>query len=145
MGFELLHRADELSARVMASIWDDVGGYSAPSMRREDLEAGVRNTTRSAVRAFVHASGPTQRDLEVARDIGATRALQGVPLDAVVQAFRRTERVMSEAFVSSGGTLQPEDLRAGLRRLADCMDSSVPRRSPPTARSRTASRRTWWA
>lgn len=122
MSGELLHRANELSARVIASIWDEVSGYSAPSMRREDLEAGVTNTTRSALRAFVHSCGPTPRDLDVARDIGATRALQGVPLDAVVQAFRRTERIMSEAFVSSSGLFEPEDLRAGLRRLAECLE-----------------------
>ena len=113
---------EELSRHVVALVWERVPGYEPPRIRREDLAAAVRPNVESVLRHLVAPAPAPDVEQQRARDLGTARALQGVPLDVVVQSFRAAERVLDDAFVAEAGELSTEALRRGLQRLAEGFD-----------------------
>lgn len=118
----LLGQVDELAAHVVRRIWGVVPGYEAPRLRRSDLEAAVAPNLRTVLEHVVDPDRDDSSDHERAAQLGASRALQGVPLDVVVQSFHTAEREMADAFVSHGEELDAAEIRVGLRRLAQGFD-----------------------
>lgn len=118
---ELAAHVDELAERVVDQVWERVPGYEAPRVSRTDLADTVAPNLRSVIGMLVE---PVVGDemAERAYAIGVSRALQGVPLDAVVLSYRAAERVLSDAFVAHVQSLTSEELRDGLRQIADGFD-----------------------
>ncbi|MFA9430747.1 PucR family transcriptional regulator [Egicoccus sp. AB-alg2] len=121
MAASLSGAVGELSRRVVELVWERIPGYQPPRMRTEELAEAVTPNLESVI-ARLADEAPDPADRERARRIGVSRALQGVPLDAVVLSYRCAERVITDAFVDAGKDLTGDELRDGLRRIADAFD-----------------------
>lgn len=122
VGEALLGQVDVLTPQIVDQIWEGIPGYSAPWLSRDDLVTGVTNVTTGVLRAFVGLQGDVAPELERARELGATRALQGVALESVVHSFRTVERALAEAVVSASDGMPVAELSEALKRLADGFD-----------------------
>lgn len=122
VGSRLLQDADKLTADMVDQIWELIPGYSSPWINREDLVTGVTNVVVGVLQAFIGPDGDIAPEVGRARELGATRALQGVNLEAVIQSFRRMERTLSQAFIALSGGLPVPELQEALRRLSDGFD-----------------------
>ncbi|MFD9422093.1 MULTISPECIES: CdaR family transcriptional regulator [unclassified Streptomyces] len=105
----LLPELDELTRRVVDDIHAHSGTYAAQNLvSREDLWRICRDNLLSALEDF-GGLPPTGGDFEhAARETGRRRAEQNLPLDTVLQAYRRGGRVMWQVMA--------EYLRAGTGR-----------------------------
>ncbi|MEV5675203.1 helix-turn-helix domain-containing protein [Streptomyces sp. NPDC052179] len=105
----LLPELDELTRRVVDDIHAHSGTYAAQNpVSREDLWRICRDNLLCALEDF-GGLPPTGGDFEhAARETGRRRAEQNLPLDTVLQAYRRGGRVMWQVMA--------EYLRAGTGR-----------------------------
>ncbi len=99
--------ADELIAAIFTDNpeWTD---YSA--VARADLRDGCRQFL-TRVLDLVEAGGGDAECDDVAAAIGAHRAVQGVPLEAMLRTFRLGGRIIWEALLDRAGALPAADLR----------------------------------
>lgn len=114
-------RLDALAGAVLDLAWGRIPGYEPPRMRAEEYAAAVAPNLR-AVLVRLAGQPLDDADTERARRIGVNRALQGVPLDAVVLSYRCAERVITDAFVDAAAGLSTAELTAGLRLIAATFD-----------------------
>lgn len=114
-------KLDALAGQVLELAWGRIPGYEPPRMRAEEYAAAV---TPNLGAVLVRLAGQPlgDADAERARQIGVNRALQGVPLDAVVLSYRSAERVITDAFVDAAAALSAKELTAGLRLIAATFD-----------------------
>ena len=122
VGELLLGRAQELSNRVVAVVWERVPGYEPPRILRDELSGAVRPNIETVLRHLIAPAPPSEHERQRARGLGTARALQGIPLDVVMQSFRAAERVLNDAFIAEAGALSTDSLRRGLQRLAAGFD-----------------------
>lgn len=118
---ELERQAGSLARRVVGLVWERVPGYGPPRLAPEDLAEAVAPSL-DAVIARLGGKAAHPSATELVRRLGVSRALQGVPLDAIVLSYRCAERVLTDAFVSAASGLDVEVLGEGLRRLAAGFD-----------------------
>ncbi|WP_405852140.1 helix-turn-helix domain-containing protein [Streptomyces sp. NBC_00090] len=106
---------DRLTDRAVDDIRAHSGTYASDApVTREDLWAICRDNLLRALEDF-GGLAPTGGDFEwAARETGRRRAEQGVPLDTVLQAYRRGGRVLWQVMA--------EHLRARAGREADSRD-----------------------
>ncbi|MEU9857108.1 helix-turn-helix domain-containing protein [Streptomyces sp. NPDC047974] len=111
----LLADVDRLTDRAVEDIRAHSGTYAAGDpVTREDLWAICRDNMLRALEDF-GGLAPTGGDFEgAARETGRRRAEQGVPLDVVLQAYRRGGRVLWQVMA--------EHLRTRAGREADSRD-----------------------
>lgn len=114
-------RLDALAGQVLELAWGRIPGYEPPRMRAEEYAAAVTPNLRTVL-ARLAGQPLDDADTERARQIGVNRALQGVPLDAVVLSYRSAERVITDAFVDAAVGLSAAELTAGLRLIAATFD-----------------------
>ncbi len=122
VGRLLLAESDNLAQRVVALVWERVPGYEPPRLRRDDLADAVRPNVESVLAHVIAPSDARDEDEARARELGTARALQGVPLDVVIQSFRAAERVLDDAFAARSTELTTDQLRSGLHRLSEGFD-----------------------
>ncbi|MFJ8853449.1 PucR family transcriptional regulator [Streptomyces sp. NPDC102437] len=91
----LLPGIDELTRRVVDDIHAHSGTYASGSpVSRDDLRGICRDNLLRALEDFGGLLSSAGEGEHAARETGRRRAEQGVPLDTVLQAYRRGGRVM---------------------------------------------------
>lgn len=117
----LAARTDAFAQQVLDLVWERIPGYEPPRMAAEEYRAAVGP---NLVTVLARLAGQPLQDTDAARarQIGVSRALQGVPLDAVVLSYRSAERVITDAFVDAAAGLGAHELTVGLRRIAAAFD-----------------------
>lgn len=91
----LLPGIDELTRRVVDDIHEHSGTYASGSpVSRDDLWGICRDNLLRALEDFGGLLSSAGDGEHAARETGRRRAEQGVPLDTVLQAYRRGGRVM---------------------------------------------------
>lgn len=78
--------ADELVETITAALRRDVAFYAR--IPANAVAAGVRDDAVAAISGLGRGEGPGRPELETAARVGAERAEQGVPIEALLQAFR---------------------------------------------------------
>jgi hypothetical protein len=78
---------DPLVERVVTAIGDEVAAYRSGTVPREDVEASVRRSLGAILVGLAEHRGPTRDELAIRRELGRRRALQGIGLDALIEAF----------------------------------------------------------
>jgi hypothetical protein len=78
---------DPLVERVVVAILDEVAAYRSGSVPREDIEASVRRSLGAILVGLAEHRGPTRDELAIRRELGSRRALQGIAIDALIEAF----------------------------------------------------------
>lgn len=102
----LLQRCDELGAVVADTIWREIDYYAETGqIGREDLIANSRKSLREIFEAL---NADNQYETEIAARTGAARARAGIPLPAIMEAYRVAARLTWDELV---------DLAASRRRI----------------------------
>jgi hypothetical protein len=108
---------DDIAAEVFGEVWG-VPGYDEEHLPPSDLVGFLGPNLRAIVRSLRSGGQPEGDALAAARRIGEVRALQGVPIDAVIQSWSTAERVLREHLLQFADRLTTGDLRDCVHRLA---------------------------
>lgn len=114
-----------LVEHVTARVWHGVPGYQSVLMDPGDLRGYVGQNLLSVLTCVAEDREVTGSDLDRARHAGDSRALQGVPLDALVQSFRTAERAIVDQFcefhTKVGGSAESQ--RRGIQQIIAVLDA----------------------
>ncbi|WP_280459299.1 hypothetical protein [Nocardia carnea] len=100
-----------LTERLISAIFTDNPEWTDYSaVARVDLEQGCRRFLGRVLDRVEQNELHAEHD-EVAAAIGAHRAVQGVPLEAMLRTFRLGGRIVWEALLDRGGALPAPDFR----------------------------------
>jgi DNA-binding PucR family transcriptional regulator len=97
---------DELSARIVAGIQQEIDAYRSGLVPRQDLERSVASNLRVTLRGVAERRGPTPMEIVGRRPLGGRRALQGIGVDALIQAYHIGFRELWAALVAE---VPPDD------------------------------------
>lgn len=112
----LLESVPELTGEVLERVWG-TPGYDEEHMRPEDLASKVNPNLRWVIHCLATTGPPAEPAMASAREIGHSRALQGVPVDALTHAWAVAERVVLDQLLVQGDRLPGPELRQVVRRL----------------------------
>jgi hypothetical protein len=110
------------AAEITSQVWG-VLGYDDEHMMWADLSARVEPSVRLLLRLMGEDRPPRDDDLTYAASIGEARALQGVPVDAVLYSWMAAQRVLMARLLDRAGELSPADLRDATRRLISALEA----------------------
>src|SRR5690349_10942886 len=114
-------QVDVLAAEVLRRVWG-TPGYDEQHMARDELASYLQPNMRAIVRSLADAEEPPPRAVEAAERIGEARALQGVPVDAVMQSWAIAERVVLDHLLREAERLPGGELRRAVARLGGVVD-----------------------
>lgn len=98
----------ELSHHVVERIGSEIEAYGHETMvPRQDLAASVHRNLEVILLGLAERRGPRPEELVVRRELGARRAAQGLPIDALIQAYHVGYRELWAALVRQ---LSPGDV-----------------------------------
>ncbi|WP_283137656.1 PucR family transcriptional regulator [Rhizohabitans arisaemae] len=120
----LLDEVDELAAALLAAVWERLPGYDQARMDVEDLADVVAPNIRAMLTALSERRGPTPAELGPAAGLGERRAVQGVPVEAVVASWHAAERLLLRRLTATGPPLGPvpfTELSQNLAAVTDIM------------------------
>jgi DNA-binding PucR family transcriptional regulator len=95
-----------LAARIVAAIEDEIDAYRAGLVPREDLERSVVSNLQVTLRGVAERRGPSPEEIAGRRPLGGRRALQGIGVDALIQAYHIGFRELWVALVAA---VPPDD------------------------------------
>lgn len=80
--------ADRLTEHIVRCFEDEIPAYRAPSaVPRADALGSVRRQIEEIFFSLAEHRGPTAEELRIRRELGHRRAAQGLPVDALLQAY----------------------------------------------------------
>lgn len=93
----------EVSTRTAMAIERSVPRYQELGIPREDLELSVRRNAADLLLGIAERRDPTPDEIRRRADLGARRAMQGLPVDTLLQAFHVGYRQLWEDLVRRAG------------------------------------------
>lgn len=94
----LLNRCDALGTAVAETIWREVGYYAETGqVTRDELTANSKKSLRAI---FEVLNADSQYETEIAARTGEARALAGIPISAIMEAYRVAARLTWDELVS---------------------------------------------
>jgi hypothetical protein len=123
-GDHLLSKLDELVEQITDRVWQAVPGYNDILIDRAVLQQQVRPNILDTLE-FMRSGRDIDEDDRVRLDaLGRSRALQGVPMAAMVQSFRTAERVVIDAFCvfCIQSAFNSAEQRSGIRAISAILD-----------------------
>lgn len=101
---EVAQGIEALTDQVVHAIQKEIPAYrDLPAVPKTDLTASVRANLQMILVGIAERRGPTDGELAVRRELGYRRALQGQPVDAIIQAFEIGYREIWKALVDASG------------------------------------------
>jgi hypothetical protein len=124
-GEHLLTQLDELVEQVTARVWQAVPGYNDILIERLILEQQVRPNVMDILEFMRSRREIDAADRARLDELGRSRALQGVPMAAMVQSFRTAERVLIDAFCvfCIRASFNSAEQRSGIRAISAVIDT----------------------
>ena len=107
----LLGRLPELTDRVALAIQRQEPAYRPPAADPERLWREVHCSLRHGVTSLLRPGETREAARSCTRRIAATRAASGLPLDALLHAFRIGGGVVWDDLLETAGRLDPEGMR----------------------------------
>jgi hypothetical protein len=92
---------DALTRRIVAQIRSELTPYRSGLVPEDDLARSVRSNLRITLLGLAEHRGPTLAEVAGRRTLGTQRALQGMPIDAVIQAYHIGYRELWSALVAA--------------------------------------------
>jgi hypothetical protein len=92
---------DELVARIVAGIEGEIDAYRAGLVPREELARSVASNLHVTLRGVAERRGPTPEEIAGRRPLGGRRAVQGIGVDALIQAYHIGFRELWTALVAA--------------------------------------------
>lgn len=119
-GLRLDHK--RLTDAVINGVWRVLPGYSPEHLSLQELRSYVSGNIRLATTVLARGHAPTRDEFGRAIELGASRALQGIPLDSVIQAFRVGERTMLDEILRHLPELETDEVRGSIDLLVTTYD-----------------------
>jgi hypothetical protein len=114
LAVEVHGRVDRLVGRVVDCIADEIPAYRLGPVPDEDLATSVRRNVEVILLGLAEQREPTRDEIAVRRELGSRRALQGVPVDALLGAYHVGYR---ELWLSLVRAVPPGDERSATQLL----------------------------
>jgi hypothetical protein len=76
-----------LAERIVECVAEEIPAYRARPVPREDLAGSVRRNVEMILLGLAERRDPTVEEIAVRRELGTRRALQGLPVDALLGAY----------------------------------------------------------
>ncbi len=92
---------DELTSRIVAGIEREIDAYRAGLVPPEELARSVTSNLRVTLRGLAERRGPTPEEIAARRPLGGRRAVQGIGVDALIQAYHIGFRELWAALVAA--------------------------------------------
>ncbi|MCG5215774.1 helix-turn-helix domain-containing protein [Streptosporangium sp. KLBMP 9127] len=118
----LLPQVDDLATSLVAAVWQNLPGYDHARMDVMDLAGVVAPNLRVLLASVAERRGPRGSELDPAAALGQRRAIQGVPVEAVVASWHAAERLLLERLATVGPPLPTKTLIELSHRLATSTD-----------------------
>lgn len=124
-GEHLLTDLDRLVEQITARVWAAVPGYNDILIDRVALEQQVRPNIIDMLEFMRTGRDIDDDDRRRLDELGRRRALQGVPMAAMVQSFRTAERVLIDAFCvfCIQASLNSAEQRSGIQAISAILDT----------------------
>lgn len=119
----LLAELDDLVRSIVEELWEGSPGYDPDLLRRREVEELAAYHLELALSLLAEGRTIEKGELTRTQRLGASRALQGVPIQSVIWGFRVGERVLINAFLSHAREGDIDAVRDGLRRLGQTFDT----------------------
>jgi sugar diacid utilization regulator len=103
------HR-ESMVSEVVTGVWEHLPGYSTDRLDRGELEQFVAWHVELVIALMGAGRAPTEDEVARAHDLGYSRALQGVPVESVLQSFRLAEQVILRTLLRTGICSDPKEL-----------------------------------
>ena len=110
------HR-QRMVSEVVSAVWEQLPGYSTDRLDRADLEQFVAWHVDLIITLMAAGRTPTEEEVARARDLGYSRALQGVPVESVMQSFRLAEQAVLRTLLHSATGSDPAALGRAVEAL----------------------------
>jgi hypothetical protein len=107
----LLHRLPQLTDQVVAVIEEHEPSYRASSVDAEGFWDEVNRSLRNNVGCLIRPRELAESARRCSWRIGAERARQGLPLDAMLHAFRLGGGVVWQELIDTASARDPESMR----------------------------------
>ncbi len=107
-----------LTERVLEQVWG-IPGYDEQHLDRAELAGYTTPNLLAVIRSLAHTGAPPPESVATAERIGEVRALQGVPIDAMIRSWSTAGRVLLDQLLSDAGQLPATELRAAVARLGE--------------------------
>ncbi|UOY02876.1 PucR family transcriptional regulator [Blastococcus sp. PRF04-17] len=104
-------------SEVVSAVWEQLPGYSTDRLERTDLERFVAWHVDLIITLMSAGRAPTEEEVARARDLGYSRALQGVPVESVMQSFRLAEQAVLRTLLRSATGSDPAALGRAVEAL----------------------------
>jgi hypothetical protein len=78
---------DGLAEHIVRCVREEVAAYGPDAVPADDVHASVARTAEMLLVGIAEHRRPTEAELRIRRELGVRRALQGLPIDAVLQAY----------------------------------------------------------
>ena len=125
-------------ARVLVSdVWRQLPGYDEDRMDLDDLAGTITPNIRTLLLAVGQRRAPFDEELTTAAQLGERRAIQGVPIEAVVTSWHKAEREVFSSIAAVGPPLTAEEHRQIARDLAAAIDVLAAASTEAYRRTRT--------
>jgi sugar diacid utilization regulator len=118
------HR-EHMVSEVVAGVWEQLPGYSTDRLDRGDLEQFVAWHVELVITLMAAGRAPTEEEVARARDLGYNRALQGVPVESVMQSFRLAEQAVLRTLLRTGICSGPGELGRAVEALVCSINSLI--------------------
>jgi PucR C-terminal helix-turn-helix domain/GGDEF-like domain len=117
----LIETLPDLQSEILLRVW---GSYSYDENHLDPADLSSRITYNVEWLLHTLAAGTTpgppsglDEALAVADEIGRSRAIQGVAVDAVIRSWRIAEQVLEESLIARSAEIETGELLAAIRRL----------------------------
>ncbi|MGC4932101.1 PucR family transcriptional regulator [Gordonia sp. DT30] len=113
---DLLASVTDVEAEIMARVWGD--GYDNQQVDRTDLSSAISFNIPWLLKSL--SAGAPVDDAEaiaLAKDTGRRRAIQGVPLDALIRSYRTGQQVIEDRLIANADKGDAAELLGVIREL----------------------------
>ncbi|HSK21680.1 MAG TPA: helix-turn-helix domain-containing protein [Egicoccus sp.] len=101
-------RLDQLADRITDFVLAEIDAYRLGLVPRQDLHRSVFRNVEATLIGLAEHRAPRPDELHVRSELGSRRALQGMPVDAVIQAYHVGYRELWLALVDAVPADQPQ-------------------------------------
>ncbi|WP_133877779.1 PucR family transcriptional regulator [Paractinoplanes brasiliensis] len=127
----------DLAQVLVSDVWRQLPGYDEDRMDLADLAGAITPNIRTLLCCVAEHRRPAGPELITAAALGERRAIQGVPIEAVVTSWHRAEREVFSWLATVDAPLTPDEHRQVTRDLAAAVDLMTSTSTEAYRRART--------
>jgi hypothetical protein len=133
----LVGRVNDIARVLVSDVWRQLPGYDEDRMDLDDLAGAITPNIRTLLLAVAERRAPVGAELTTAAQLGERRAIQGVPIEAVVTSWHKAEREVFSWIAGVDPPLTAQEHRQAARDLAAAIDVLAAASTEAYRRTRT--------